>query len=190
MAVVEILRRWWRMRYPGYLLGVVVGLVMMWLPYKTYHDNEAWQEQLRTDGVPTQGVIDQLIRDRRGKATMHLRYEFAGLERRVEVACMEVCHPAGTSVRIWVNPDDPVDFVTDFGMLSGHRGRFQGVIGVVGLILSGSMALAGYSRLAQRRHEHRRRDWQRQQRVQRRQQVWRPGTGRRGKPSTRGRKKN
>jgi hypothetical protein len=31
-----------------------------------------------------------------------------------------------------VNPADPGDFVTDFGKLSGHRGRVQAALGALG----------------------------------------------------------
>ena len=190
MATVEILRSWWRMRYPVYVLCIVAGLVMMWLPYKTFHDNNAWEDRLRAEGVPVQGVIDELVHKGRNSNTMHLRYELAGAERRAEVGCWEACHPAGTRVRIWVNPDDPGDFVTEFGTLSGHRGRVQGVIGAAGLVLSGSMLLAGFTRLGQRRRDRRQRDWQRQQRDQRRQQIGRGRARTQGKPSRRWRKKS
>ena len=49
-----------------------------------------------------------------------------------EVGCVKVCRLIGDEVLIWVNPADPGDFVTDFDQLSGHRGRIQGVLGVVG----------------------------------------------------------
>ncbi len=67
---------------------------------------------------------------------MHLSCEFAGVQRQAEVGCWEVCLAAGSTVRIWVNPVDPDDFVTDFGIRSGHRGRLQGVVGAAGLQLS------------------------------------------------------
>lgn len=42
MTTVQILRSWWRARYPVYVLGLLVGMVMMWLPFKTFKDNDAW----------------------------------------------------------------------------------------------------------------------------------------------------
>lgn len=42
MATVQNLRSWWRARYPVYALGLLVGMVMMWLPFKTFEDNDAW----------------------------------------------------------------------------------------------------------------------------------------------------
>ncbi len=191
MATVEILRSWWRIRYPVYGLCMVLGLVMMWLPVKTFRDNDAWEDRLRAEGVPVQGVIDELVHKRRNSNTMHLRYELAGAERRAEVGCWEACYPAGTSVRIWVNPNDPGDFVTEFGTLSGHRGRVQGVIGAAGLVLFGSMVIAVLTRLDRRRRrqrDRRQRDWQRQQRDQRRQQIGYTRAGKRGKSSRRRRK--
>ncbi|WBB65207.1 DUF3592 domain-containing protein [Micromonospora sp. WMMD812] len=185
MAAVEILRAWWRVRYPVYAVGILVGLVMMWLPVKTGNDNDAWEDRLRADGVPVQAVIDELIHKGRKSDTMHLRYEFGGAERRAEVGCWEVCLPAGTPVRIWVDPEDPGDFVTDFGTLSGHRGRVQGVIGAAGLILAGSMVLVGFTRLDRRRRDRRQRDRQRQQRDQRRQEIGPARVGTKRKPSRR-----
>ncbi|MDG9678653.1 DUF3592 domain-containing protein [Micromonospora sp. DH14] len=169
MATVQILRSWWRARYPLYALGLVVGLVMMRLPFKTSQDNDAWANRLRVDGVSAQAVVDELVHKRRN--TMHLRYEFGGAQRQAEVGCWEVCRPAGSAVRIWVNPNDPGDFVTEFGILSGHRGRPQGVVGAAGLVLSGWMALAVIAHVHQRRRDRRRQDWQRQQRDQRRRQL-------------------
>ncbi|MGR6320325.1 DUF3592 domain-containing protein [Micromonospora soli] len=172
------------------MLCILVGLGMMWLPYKTWNDNDAWEDRLRAEGVPVQGVVDELVHKRRNSDTMHLRYEWARVERRAEVGCWEACLPAGTPVRIWVSPDDPGDFVTEFGTLSGHRGRVQGVIGAAGLVLFGSMVLAGFTRLDQRRRDRRQRDWQRQQRDRRRQQIGHTRVRTQGKPSRRWRKKN
>ncbi|MFI6782646.1 DUF3592 domain-containing protein [Micromonospora sp. NPDC050276] len=180
---MQILRSWWRVRYPLYILGLAVGLVMMWLPFKTAQDNDTWGRRLRVDGVPAQAAVDELVHKRRN--TMHLRYEFAGAHRQAEVGCWEVCLPAGSAVRIWVNPNDPGDFITDFGILSGHRGRLQGVVGAAGLVLSGWMALAVIARGYQRRRDRRRQNWQRQQRDQRQRQFANAGAGRKRKPSRR-----
>ncbi|MET7951725.1 DUF3592 domain-containing protein [Micromonospora sp. NPDC005324] len=181
MATVQILRNWWRARYPVYILGLAVGMVMMWLPFMTFQDNDAWASRLRVHGLSAQAVVDELVHKRRN--TMHLRYEFAGAQRQAEVGCWEVCLPAGSAVRIWVNPNDPEDFVTEFGILSGHRGRLQGVVGAAGLVLSGAMALAVIARGTQRRRDRRRQDWQRQQRDQRRRQFIKARAGAKRKPS-------
>jgi len=185
MTTVQILRSCWRARYPVYVLGLAVGMVMIWLPFKTFQDNDAWESRLRVDGVPAQAVVDELVHKRRNSNTMHLRYEFAGAQRQAEVGCWEVCLPAGSAVRIWINPDDPDDFVTDFGVLSGNRGRLQGVIGMAGLILAGTMLTAVVGRFLGRRRDRRQRDWQRQQREQRRRQLASARPGRKRKPSRR-----
>ncbi|WP_410821869.1 DUF3592 domain-containing protein [Micromonospora sp. 050-3] len=179
MATVQILRSRWLI----YTLGLAVGMVMMWLPFKTFQDNNAWASRLRVDGVPAQAVVDELVHKRRN--TMHLRYEFADAQRQAEVGCWEVCLPAGSAVRIWVNPNDPGDFVTDFGILSGHRGRLQGLVGAAGLVLSGWMALAVIARPYQGRRDRQRHDWQRQQRDQRQRQFANARAGRKRKPSRR-----
>ncbi|WP_430497833.1 DUF3592 domain-containing protein [Micromonospora trifolii] len=185
MAIVQILRSWWRARYPVYVLGLAVGMVMLWLPFKTFQDNDAWESRLRVEGVPAQAVIDEVVHKQRNSNTMHLRYEVAGAQRQAEVGCWEVCLAAGSAVRIWVNPNDPEDFVTDFGELSGHRGRLQGVVGAAGLVLSVWMALAVIARGYQRRRDRRRRDWQRQQQDQRQRQFVNARSGSKRKPSRR-----
>ncbi|WFE51886.1 DUF3592 domain-containing protein [Micromonospora sp. WMMD1155] len=185
MTVVKIVRIWWRWRYPAYLLGIVAGMVMMWLPLKTFDDQEAWETRLRADGVPIQAVIHETVYKARNSRTMHLRYQFAGVPHRAEVGCWEVCLPADTSVRIWVDPDDPEDFVTEFGTLSGHRGRLQGVIGAAGLILAGTTLAAVVGHFLGRRRDRRRRAWQSQQREQRRRQFLNATGGTKRKPSRR-----
>lgn len=185
MTTVKIVQSCWRMRYPAYLLGIVVGMVMMWLPVKTFNDTDAWEDRLRADGVPIQAVIYETVHKGRNSNTMHMRYQVAGAARQAEVGCWEVCLPADTAVRIWVNPDDPDDFVTEFGTLSGNRGRLQGVVGAAGLILSGTMLAAVVGRFLGRRRDRRRRDWQSQQRDQRRRQFLNARGGTKRKPSRR-----
>ncbi|MFK4245212.1 DUF3592 domain-containing protein [Micromonospora chokoriensis] len=185
MTTVKIVRIWWRMRYPAYLLGIVAGVVMMWLPVKTFDDNEAWGARLRDDGLPVQAVVYETVHKGRNSNTMHVRYQVRGAQRQAEVGCWEVCLPADAAVRIWVNPDDPDDFVTEFGTLSGHRGRLQGVVGAAGLILSGTMLAAVVGRFLGRRRDRRRRDWQSQQRDQRRRQFLNARGGTKRKPSRR-----
>ncbi|WP_198041571.1 DUF3592 domain-containing protein [Micromonospora chokoriensis] len=177
------------MGYPVYLLGFLVGVAMLWLPFKTFHDNDAWADRLKVDGVPAQAVISELVHKRRNSNTMHLRYEFAGAQRQAEVGCWEVCLPAGTAVRIWVNPDDPDDFVAEFGTLSGHRGRIQGVIGAAGFVLSGLMVAATLTlflgRRCDRRRDRRLEDWRQQQRDHRRRQFTNARAATKRKPSRR-----
>lgn len=161
---VEILRRWW----PA--LGIVAGLALIWVPFKTSLDNDAWGERLRAEGVQVQSTVYETEHGARNSNTMHLGYHVAGVRRRAEVACFQVCHPAGTAVRIWVSPDDPEDFVTDFGMLSGHRGRIQGGIGMAGLVLIVATGILVATRLSAMRRERRRQRWKSEQRNQRRQE--------------------
>ncbi|MFJ2083725.1 DUF3592 domain-containing protein [Micromonospora chokoriensis] len=185
MTTVKIVRIWWRMRYPAYLLGIVAGVVMMWLPVKTFDDHEAWGARLRDDGLPVQAVVYETVHKGRNSNTMHVRYQVGGAQRQAEVGCWEVCLPADAAVRIWVNPDDPDDFVTELGTLSGHRGRLQGVVGAAGLILAGTMLAAVVGRFLGRRRDRRRRDWQSQQRDQRRRQFLNARGGTKRKPSRR-----
>ncbi|BEL06683.1 hypothetical protein Q0Z83_048740 [Actinoplanes sichuanensis] len=152
---MDFVRSWWELRLPFYGLGAVAGLLMVWLPYQTHLDNVAWGERLRQEGAPAQAVVYDLEHQPRNSNTMHLRYDAGGARHWTEVPCEQVCHPAGTPVAIWVSPADPSDFVTDFGVLSGHRGRVQGGIGVVGFVLFVSMALLTLDRLSRRRRDRR-----------------------------------
>ena len=112
---------------------------------------------------------------------MYFSYEVDGRTHAQEVACFEVCRAAGAEVPIWVNPADPGDFVTDFGQLSGHRGRVQGVLGVVGLAVLGVGVVLTLSRIRRRRATPPRRD--RPRRVE-------PATGGRGYVGRGKRKRN
>ncbi|MBM0275477.1 hypothetical protein JM949_08430 [Micromonospora sp. STR1s_6] len=91
---MTIVRSWWRLRYPAYLLGVVAGMVMMWLPVKTFNDNGAWEDRLRAEGVPVEAVIHETVHKRRISNTMHLRYQVGGASsgRRVW-SCPARCWP-------------------------------------------------------------------------------------------------
>ncbi|WP_433788525.1 DUF3592 domain-containing protein [Actinoplanes sp. CA-252034] len=177
---MEILRRRQHARHLFPVLGIVAGLVLIAVPFKTSLDNDAWGDRLRTEGVQVQAVVFETEYGPRNSRTMHLGYDVADVRHRAEVACRQVCHPAGTAVRIWVSPHDPGDFVTDFGVLSGHRGRLQGGIGMAGLVLFVAMVILVGSRLADRRRERRRQRWKADERDQRRQQS-KPVTLRRRK---------
>jgi hypothetical protein len=47
MSIMEILRCRWHVRHPGYLLDPGAGLVMLWLPYRTFPDQVARAERRR-----------------------------------------------------------------------------------------------------------------------------------------------
>jgi len=127
-------------RIPGLWMtsaGLVTGAALMYLPVHTQFELGDWERELRRSGVPAQGyVFDQTVSDR-GSRTMHFRYQADGVTHQEGVGCSQVCLPAGATPRIWYNPADPLDFVTDFGELSGERGVPQGVLGIVGLVLFG-----------------------------------------------------
>ncbi|MEU8663716.1 DUF3592 domain-containing protein [Actinoplanes philippinensis] len=160
-----------RLRWTVGVLGIVAGFAMMWLPYQTSLDNDAWARQLRARGAPAQATVHDVGYAARNSSTMYLDYDVAGVPHRAEVGCWQVCHPAGTRVSIWISPDDPADFATDFGVLSGHRGRIQGGIGMVGLVLFVSTVVVALARLSQRRRDRQRRRWQDEQRALRRNKT-------------------
>ncbi|MFJ6150540.1 DUF3592 domain-containing protein [Micromonospora profundi] len=121
----------------GCVLLVVAGGALLWLPFHTQFELDDWAAELRTRGVPARAVVDDRVTKEGGNrespsTTMYFRYDLSGRTYEQEVGCVEVCRSAGDEVSIWVNPADPGDFVTDFGQLSGHRGRVQGVLGAVG----------------------------------------------------------
>ncbi|GAB3949647.1 hypothetical protein GCM10027614_48780 [Micromonospora vulcania] len=117
----------------GCVLLVVAGGALLWLPFHTQTALDDWGTELRVRGLPARAVVYDQVTKRGGSSqTMYFRYEVSGRTYEQEVACVEVCRSAGDQVPIWVNRADPTDFVTDFGQLSGHRGRFQGVLGAAG----------------------------------------------------------
>ena len=122
---------------------VLVGGSLLYLPLHTHRDLERWAAELRRTGVPAQAyVFDRITRD--GRTTMYLRFAAGGLVREEAIGCEPVCLEAGATPRIWYDPADPGDFVTDFGRLSGDRGDVQGVLGVVGFFVT----LAGVGMIA------------------------------------------
>jgi hypothetical protein len=127
-------------RNPGLWMtsaGLVTGAALMYLPVHTQFELGDWERELRRTGIPAQGyVFDQTVSDR-GSRTMYFRYQADGVTHEEEVDCDQVCLPAGATSELWYNPADPLDFVTDFGELSGERGLPQAVLGVIGLVLFG-----------------------------------------------------
>jgi hypothetical protein len=122
----------------GCALVVVAGGALLWLPIHTQLMLGDWQAELKATGVPARAFVYDRIRKEGGNrespsTTMYLRYPVGGRTHEAEVGCVQVCLAAGDQVSIWVNPADPSDFVTDFDQLSGHRGRLQGGLGVLGI---------------------------------------------------------
>jgi len=135
-----------------YVLLAVAGGALLWLPFHTQMALDDWGVTLRERGTPAQAtVVDQVTKSGGNRSsssrTMYFSYAVDGRTHSQEVPCFEVCRAAGTEVPIWVNPADPNDFVTDFGQLSGHRGRVQGVLGVVGLFALGAGVVLTLSRI-------------------------------------------
>lgn len=119
------------------LVVLATGAAPIFLPVHTQLELDDWAVELRRTGVPAQGYIfEQSISDR-DRRTMHFRYQADGVTHQEGVGCWEVCPQPGVTVPIWYNADDPLDFVTDFGELSGDRGMAQGLLGVAGLVLVG-----------------------------------------------------
>ncbi|MEU7757416.1 MULTISPECIES: DUF3592 domain-containing protein [Micromonospora] len=136
----------------AYALLAVAGAALLWLPFHTQSALDDWAVTLRERGTPARAtVVDQVTESGGNKgsssSTMYFSYVVDGRTHAQEVACFEVCRAAGTEVPIWVNPADPGDFVTDFGQLSGHRGRVQGVLGAVGLAALGTGVVLTLSRI-------------------------------------------
>ncbi|WBC13004.1 DUF3592 domain-containing protein [Micromonospora sp. WMMA1998] len=120
----------------GCVLLLVAGGALLWLPFHTQNALDDWAVDLRAHGVPARAQVHDLVTKRGGTSkTMHFRYAVDGRTYEREVACVEVCRSIGDEVPIWVNRTDPGDFVTDFGQLSGHRGRLQGGLGAAGFML-------------------------------------------------------
>ncbi|MGV9763562.1 DUF3592 domain-containing protein [Micromonospora tulbaghiae] len=140
----------------AYVLLAVAGGALLWLPFHTQRALDDWGVTLRERGTPARAVVVDQVTESGGNrssssSTMYFRYVVDGRTHSQEVPCFEVCRAAGTEVPIWVNPADPGDFVTDFGQLSGHRGRVQGVLGAVGLVALGTGVVLTLSRVRSRR---------------------------------------
>ncbi|MEH1164871.1 DUF3592 domain-containing protein [Micromonospora sp. CPCC 205539] len=131
----------------GCVLLMVAGGLLLWLPIHTQLALDDWETELRAGGLPARAVVYDQVTDARSKSTMYFRYEVSGRTYEQEVPCVEVCRPAGDDVSIWVNRADPKDFVTDFGELSGHRGRFQGLLGAGGFVVLVAAILLLLSRI-------------------------------------------
>jgi hypothetical protein len=121
-------------------LLVVAGGALLWLPLHTQFMLEDWGAELKTTGMPAQAFVYDRVTEKGGNresssTTMYFRYAVGGRTYEAEVGCVQVCLLPGDQVPIWVNPADPDDFVTDFDKLSGHRGRLQGGLGVVGIVV-------------------------------------------------------
>jgi len=134
----------------GGLLLAGVGGLLLWLPIHTQIALDDWTAELRAGGEPTRAIIYDRV-TKRHNTTMYFRYEIGGRTYEQEVPCVEVCRSYGDEVPIWVNPADPRDFVTDFGQLSGHRGRVQGVLGAGGFVMLLLGLLVTLSRIPFRR---------------------------------------
>jgi hypothetical protein len=124
----------------GCVLLLVTGAVLLWLPFHTFGMLDDWAAELRATGVPAQATVYDRVTKKGGNresssTTMYLWFQVGGRTYREEVGCFQVCRSAGEQVAVWANPADPDDFVTDFDQLSGHRGRLQGGLGVVGFTI-------------------------------------------------------
>jgi hypothetical protein len=62
-----------------------------------------------------------------------LDYEFHDTKHRLPLNCDSPCPRDGDKVMIWVNPSDPVDYVDEYGTLSGDRDDFPALLGVAGI---------------------------------------------------------
>ncbi|MGB2567635.1 hypothetical protein ACPFP2_04160 [Micromonospora citrea] len=125
-----------RLARPAVVLPTVLllGAVLLWLPFQTSREQDRWAVELRERGRPAQAYVYD-VQTRRSRTTAYVRYELDGVTHEQEVACMEVCPAWRSTVPIWVSRTDPGNFVTDYGQLSGHRGRIQAVLGAVGFVL-------------------------------------------------------
>ncbi|MEV0805341.1 hypothetical protein [Micromonospora sp. NPDC050200] len=132
---------------------LITGAALLYVPFHTGYEQDRWAEELRERGRPAQAYVYDVQTKNRG-TTMFFRYELDGVTHEQEVACMEVCLPWRSTTPIWVSRTDPSDFVTDFGQLSGHRGRFQGGVGAVGFVILAfplvGLVVMGWGRLTDR----------------------------------------
>jgi uncharacterized protein DUF3592 len=124
-----------------WLVGMALMALGGFLVYQPFHHASALERyagQLRATGVevPTTVQWQQTGTDRHGNPIYEpfLWYHTGDEDSpHLEPYACDVCPRAGSTVRIWVNPDDPLDFVDENGTLSGDRNRSQALIGFLGL---------------------------------------------------------
>ena len=124
-----------------WLVGTAVLVFGGFLVYQPFHHASALEHyaaHLRATGVETPTTVqwEQTGTDRRGNPIYEpfLWYHTGDDDNpHLEPYACDLCPRQGGTVRIWVNPNDPLDFVDENGTLSGDRNRSQALIGFLGL---------------------------------------------------------
>jgi hypothetical protein len=124
---------------------LAAGVFLIYLPFHRAAQLDRYANHLRTSGEPVQATLDEdveIFHDVKPKkiTTRKLVYEFHDTRHEEAFNCAGPCPVKGTKVRIWVNPNDPLDYVDEYGTLSGDRNRLSAVLGLAGV---GAIFLAG-----------------------------------------------
>ena len=101
---------------------IALGAALITVPFATRRSMDAHAARLRLNGVEALADVTDRIQHRSGKnipreVTINLTYTHAGLVYREEIRCEKGCRTNGQSVRIWLDREDPRDFVTEWGDL-------------------------------------------------------------------------
>lgn len=110
----------WLLRLGFTAAAFVIGGILISTPYRHQRGLDARSVELHRDGVPVSAaVVDredkETGRGRNRTSTIVLSYWLDGRPYREEVLCEKGCGETGGTVRLWVAPEDPDEFVTEWG---------------------------------------------------------------------------
>jgi hypothetical protein len=119
---------------------LVSGAYLVYLPFHRSVELVGYADQLHRSGEPVEAhamVHVEFITDAKGRRNSYtvreLDYEFHDTKHRLPLNCDSPCPHDGDKIMIWVNPNDPVDYVDEYGTLSGDRNDFPALLGVAGI---------------------------------------------------------
>jgi hypothetical protein len=115
---------------------LVTGVLLVYQPFRRAHELDRYGDQLRRTGERVQAVVVARVEQdgHKRKLVCHLGYDFHSVSYQDAVDC-ENADPGSRAVLIWVNPNDPHDYVTQDGVLSGTRNTVAFLLGVLGAAL-------------------------------------------------------
>jgi hypothetical protein len=138
------------LRWTLAVAALVGGGLLMYEPFRHAHELDRYGDHLRQIGAQVRATVAApqvpiRTRNSRYRSVTYLDFEFHGQRFRDDFACDRPgCPRPGATVLIWVNPNDPHDFVDQYGTLSGNRNGRRQAFGVVGL----GMVVAGIAIVA------------------------------------------
>jgi hypothetical protein len=119
---------------------LVGGAYLVYRPFQWSAELAGYADQLRRSGEPIEAHAMVHVESytgykgqRKSYTVVELDYEFHDTKHRLPLDCDSPCPHDGDKVMIWVNPNDPVDYVDQYGTLSGDRNDFPALLGLAGI---------------------------------------------------------